>query len=213
MSVRIKRRIHKLGGSLTRGQGSLPWPNPTWKEGSGYARLRIWGDHKTTKISDLLMILGYRLLYQVIRPLIPLLDLSHNSSLAPPQGNGTTAHTHTPHTPHHVYQPPAVYMVMSSTVFPVICLGVVIILAFLLGGLVYYYCTRWDIMVFHVRGVSHFCLKTEPPSLSLTQEHMTDCFLLWKMMQSCSWLVYGFLTVLLPQTFANVCHFVLLCVP
>ena len=115
------------------------------------------------------MILWYRLLYQVIRPLIPLLDLSHNSSLAPPQGNGTTAHTHTPHTPHHVYQPPAVYMVMSSTVFPVICLGVVIILAFLLGGLVYYYCTRWDIMVFHEseRGVSHFCLKTEPPSLSI----------------------------------------------
>lgn len=87
------------------------------------------------------MILWYRLLYQVIRPLIPLLDLS---SLAPPQGNGTTTHSLTPHTPHHVYQPPAVYMVMSSTVFPVICLGVVIILAFLFGGLVYFYCTRWD---------------------------------------------------------------------
>lgn len=104
------------------------------------------------------MILWYRLLYQVIRPLIPLLDLS---SLTPPQGNGTTTHTHTPHTPHHVYQPPAVYMIMSSTVFPVICLGVVIILAFLFGGLVYFYCTRLDIMVFHEseREVSHFDLS------------------------------------------------------
>ena len=52
-------------------------------------------------------------------------------------------------------------MIMSSTVFPVICLGVVIILAFLFGGLVYFYCTRLDIMVFHEseREVSHFDLS------------------------------------------------------
>ena len=156
------------------------------------------------------MIFWYRLLYQVIKPIDPTLDLSHSlpslSHSCPTQGNGTT--------PHHVYHPPAVYMVMSSTVFAVICLGVVIILAFLFGGLVYFYCTRWDIIVFHEgeRGVSllsknwtlshyHYCLYTH------SRAHD------WQFL-SCSWLAKIFLPspFLLPQTFANVCSFVPLCV-
>jgi len=42
----------------------------------------------------------------------------------------------------HSYHPPSLVMIMTSSVFTVVCVGVIIILAFILGGLIFFYCTR-----------------------------------------------------------------------